>query len=614
MAHIKERTKWANGISGTNEILVVIGKFLPPSQDFFHRQSQLFPSLIVSITTFQMVSSDEALHASPGKKRKLEMEQNVELVDRISHLPDHVVHHVLSFLRNPKDAIRTSSFSKRWKALWDSYAMLVFDELKFAARFGLEDGSNKEIMFREYVSDSLLRYLANNSQMYKLFIHMTSFELTDTPLVDSWLTSAVSQDIKEIDLHVGFQGSKRYTLPHAVFSSETLTGLRLSGCILQSCGDILLPRLQKLYLRKLQLAEHTVIGLISRCPLIEDLRFIQCSGLKFLIIYHDSLNRVEIHNCNQLKRVDVIASNLETFWFSGKKSTSCKVGLDHCKSLKKLTLEHPQVTRDFFETKFTRFPLLEKLDLFVSDNMKSITIYNRCLQRIALKGCTKLTYAQITAPKLVSFELKGDNMPYIDFHPFRLTDAKVSLVSKSEHRHIGLGIGNKLWHMMRPFILKFSSEGFKLIMHSKKNIIIHEDLSNVKFPPLHDLSFEIIKSSACIQDVLYGLLRTLHPVSVSIISSSDSKFSESVYEMMKIKDEDPICCRYNTSKNKCWRHFLKEVKNENWEDMLEIVEASEDEITSTLYFWLQLSYSTTEPRQLTHFRLNWDTHEPVLET
>ncbi|XP_050884254.1 F-box/FBD/LRR-repeat protein At5g53840 isoform X2 [Lathyrus oleraceus] len=539
-----------------------------------------------------MVSSDEALRVSPRKKRKLEVEdnansveegvrpkemaQNVELEDRISHLPDYVIHHILSFLRNPKDAIRTSSFSQRWRALWYSYAMLVFDELKFAARFGPDDGN--------------------------------------TPLVDNWLTSAVAQDIKEIDLHVGFQGSTRYTLPQVVFSSETLTGLRLSGCVLQSCGDIVLPRLQKLYLRKLHLVEHSVISLISRCPSIEDLRFIQCSGLKFLVIYCDTLNRLEIHNCNQLKRVDIIASNLETFWFSGKKSTSCKVDLEHCKSLKKLTLEHPQVTRDFSKTKFTRFPLLEKLDLCVSDDLKSITIYNHCLQRIALKGCTKLTYAQIYAHKLVSFELKGDNMPYIDLHPFCLTDAKVSLVSKSEPRGIGLGGGNKLWHMMRPFISKFSPEGFKLIMHSKKNIIIHEDLSNIRFPPLHDLSFEIIKSSACVQDILYGLLRKLHPASVAIVSSSDSKLSESVYEMMKIEDEEPTCCRYNTSKNKCWRHFLKEVKSENWEEMLEIVEASEDEVTSTLYFWLQLSYSTTEPRQMTHFRLNWNTQEPDVET
>ncbi|CAK8535877.1 unnamed protein product [Lathyrus sativus] len=577
-----------------------------------------------------MVSSDEALPASPGKKRKFEMEDNaisveegvmpkeikavkdVELEDRISHLPDHVIHHILSFLRNPKDAIRSSSFSKRWRAVWHSYAMLVFDEVKFAARFGLEDGSNKEIMFREYVSDSLGRYLANNSQMYKLFIHMTSFGLTDTTLVDNWLTSAVSQGIKEIDLHVGFQGSNRYTLPQVVFSSETLTGIKLSGCILQSCGA--LPRLQKLYLRKVHLVEHSVISLISLCPSIEDLRLIQCTGLKFLVVYHDSLSRVEIHNCNQLKRVDIIASNLETFWFSGKSSTSCKVDLEHCKSLKKLTLEHPQVIRDFSKTKFTRFPLLEQLDLCVSDIMKSITIFNNCLQRIALKGCTKLTYAQIYAPKLVSFELKGDKMPYIDFHPFCLRDAKVSLVSKSKPRDIGLGVGNKLWHMMRPFISKFSPKGFKLIMHSKKNIIIHEDLSNIKFPPLYDLSFEIIKSSACLQDILYDLLRKLHPVSIAIVSSSDSKLSESVYEMMKIKDEDLICCRYKSSKNKCWRHFLKEFKSENWEEMLEVVEASEDEITSTLYFWLQLSYSTTEPRQMTHFRLNWNAHEPGVET
>jgi len=424
-----------------------------------------------------MVSSDEALQASAGKKRKLEMEdsansveenveqmiQIVESVDRISHLPDHVIYHILSFLRNSKDAIRTRCLSKRWRTLWISYAVLIFYEQKFAAGIGL---------FRQHVADSLHTYLANNSQIQKFLLHMTSFDMTDAPLVDSWLTSAVSQDIKEIDLQIGFNDINRYTLPEVVLSSETLTGLRLSGCILRRCGNIMLPRLQKLYLRKVHLGEQFVTNLISCCPSIEDLRFVQCSGLKFLFIYCHSLSRVEIHNCNQLKTVDILAPNLDTFWFCGKKSTPCKVNLEHCASLKKLTLEHQRVARDFCEKQFNKFPLLEKLDLCIPDKMKSITIFNRCLQRIALKGCKKLTYVQIYAPKLVSFELKGETMPYFDFvtpfsTPFSLTDAKISLSTATENRDVGLG--NKLWFMMRPFISLFKPpEGFKMIMHSSK--------------------------------------------------------------------------------------------------------------------------------------------------
>lgn len=84
--------------------------------------------------------------------------------------------------------------------------------------------------------------------------------------------------------------------------------------------------------------------------------------------------------------------------------------------------------------------------------------------------------------------------------------------------------------------------------------------------------------------------------------------------MIKIKDEDdPVCCRYNTSKNKCWRHFLKDVKFENWEEMLDVGEASEDVNTSTLYFWLQLSY-TTMPCQMRNLGLSWNSHQPDVET
>jgi hypothetical protein len=84
--------------------------------------------------------------------------------------------------------------------------------------------------------------------------------------------------------------------------------------------------------------------------------------------------------------------------------------------------------------------------------------------------------------------------------------------------------------------------------------------------------------------------------------------------MIKIKDEDPVCCSYNTSTNKCWRHFLRGVKFESSKEMLDVVGASEDESANTLYLWLQSSYTPTSRHQMTNLRLSWNSHEPDVET
>ncbi|RZB84526.1 Jacalin-related lectin 19 [Glycine soja] len=316
-------------------------------------------------------------------------------------------------------AIRTSVLSKRWRELWHSFSVLIFDERKFAAKIGPEDSSNKEMMFRNYVSNSLLIRNAKKMQIRKSVLHMTSFDLLeDTPCLELWLTIAFYRNIKELDLHVGIKNGECYTLPQTVLSSKTLTGIRLSGCKLGTCNNIMLPYLQKLYLRKIPLVENFIQNLISSCHSIEDLRIIKCSGLKHLHVSNlIRLKRAEIHYCYQLKKVEISAPNLDTFWYCGKKTSPCK------------------------------------------------------------------------------------------------------------------------------------------------NIVIHEDLNNVTLPQVPDLGREIINSSACIDDALNSLLWKLHPVTLSIISPTE------MYEMIKNKGEDPICCIYSSSKNKCWRHFLKDVKFEDLNDV-----------------------------------------------
>ncbi|RZB62613.1 Jacalin-related lectin 19 isoform L [Glycine soja] len=466
------------------------------------------------------------LKETPGEKDSDEMDTSDDgSVDRISQFPDHVIHHILSHLRNVNDAIRTSVLSKRWRELWYSYSVLIFDERKFAAKIGHEDSSNKGMMFRDYVSNSLLTSNAKNLQIRKLVLHMTSFDLLeDAPCLELWLNIAIYRNIKELDLHVGIKNGECYTLPQTVFSSKTLTGIRLSGCKLGTCNNIKLPYLQKLYLRKIPLVENFIQNLISCCHSVEDLRIIKCSGLKHLHVSNlIRLKRAEIHHCIQLKKVEISAPNLDTFWYCGKKTSPCKVSLEGCTSLKRLTLEHPQVTRDFCENQFSNFPLLEKLDLSMSNNKsRFIIISNPHLEKFTLKGCKKLGIVLVEAPNLLSFECKGETMPWVEIHPFGLTQAKLSFVPKSEPRVVGYG--DKIWIRMKSFIQKFNRERFKLVLYSNKSIVIHEDLNNVILPPVPDLGCEIINSSACIDDALNSLLRKLHPVTLSIISPTDSKF------------------------------------------------------------------------------------------
>ncbi|WCJ18512.1 F-box family protein [Euphorbia peplus] len=68
-------------------------------------------------------SSPENEAGSPGNKRlKLDKKE-----DRISALPDALIHHILSLLPSTKEAIRTGILSKRWKSQWTRVPVLIFD-------------------------------------------------------------------------------------------------------------------------------------------------------------------------------------------------------------------------------------------------------------------------------------------------------------------------------------------------------------------------------------------------------------------------------------------------------------------------------------------------------
>ncbi|KAM0913754.1 hypothetical protein ACQ4PT_011953 [Festuca glaucescens] len=69
--------------------------------------------------------------------------ENSNGVDRLSSLPDELLHHVMSFLPMP-EVVRTSILSVRWRNLWASTPFVHIDYLDFKDERGVDDEKLKE--------------------------------------------------------------------------------------------------------------------------------------------------------------------------------------------------------------------------------------------------------------------------------------------------------------------------------------------------------------------------------------------------------------------------------------------------------------------------------------
>lgn len=81
--------------------------------------------------------------------------------DRISELPDVLLHHILSYLTT-EDAIRTGVLSKRWRYVWT-----LAPNLEFAY--------SHHPKFADFVNQSLLHYRGSRIQKFCLFVYIEQY-------------------------------------------------------------------------------------------------------------------------------------------------------------------------------------------------------------------------------------------------------------------------------------------------------------------------------------------------------------------------------------------------------------------------------------------------------
>ncbi|KAI4323060.1 hypothetical protein L6164_022696 [Bauhinia variegata] len=173
--------------------------------------------------------------------------------DRISNLPDCIIHRILSFLPT-KDAVRTSVLSRRWIYMWTFIDNLHFDDSQLLfpdkrnkQRLSFED---REVFVR-FVQGVLLHLSNPTIQSFTL---VTSDWYDDIyKCVDAWIAAALYRQVQ--NLYVDYKASiKIYSL--SLFRCQSLVDLKLmlpSGSLTFTSSYVCLPNLKFLSLSGIKL-------------------------------------------------------------------------------------------------------------------------------------------------------------------------------------------------------------------------------------------------------------------------------------------------------------------------------------------------------------------------
>ncbi|KAF9593122.1 hypothetical protein IFM89_020332 [Coptis chinensis] len=158
-------------------------------------------------------------------------------VDRISDLPLHVLHHILSFLPT-EHAVRTCLLSSYWRNIWRFVHTLYFDE-----SFDDTIEEKPQFDFTKFVDSVLI--LRDPSHLQKLHLNLVDLSVGESR-VNIWIRYSMNHNVEVIDIVNESHGY--FDLTPCIFTCESLREFKLNGNSLNLSASICLPALKVMHL------------------------------------------------------------------------------------------------------------------------------------------------------------------------------------------------------------------------------------------------------------------------------------------------------------------------------------------------------------------------------
>ena len=322
------------------------------------------------------------------------MEENpIDTTDRISMLPDSIVHHILSYLRtNTKSLVRMSVLSKEWFTLTASFPILYFN--LYGAWFYLfsrkYDTEYKKEKFYKYVEHTVSRFCEQNISAHTLHISAYIMNLEQIELFGRCLDLVLGKGLQVMDIQFIYdhENLPMFRLPNTLLSASSLTSLSLCKCELPSSlmvGAVKFKSLKLLSLWILPIEEGVIEFLTESCPFLEEIFLNSCYGFKtFCVKRHHNLQKVEIYGGSRLERIDVDAPNLSYFLLESNKDKAPSLFMGSCKKLTTFCYSGFPLQRlnDFL----SNFPFIKNLCLDLSSHINNLKLSNQFLTTLRLNS------------------------------------------------------------------------------------------------------------------------------------------------------------------------------------------------------------------------------------
>lgn len=230
--------------------------------------------------------------ARQARSKRLTNSSRLKGFDRISELPDPLICQILSHL-STKETVSTSLLSARWRSLWLWVPSLDLSSENFP-------DSHAFMSFG-------CRFLDANrgSCIHKVKLYIGYNKVYGDSYLTSWIDALVKRKIQHLDVRYDSK-PENCEMPLSLYTCKTLVYLKLFQASFRDAelskltiaGSVSLPCLKTMHLELICYPnEATFEGLVSSCPVLEELTVVGCEtvGATVFRVSSRSLTKLRIN-------------------------------------------------------------------------------------------------------------------------------------------------------------------------------------------------------------------------------------------------------------------------------------------------------------------------------